>query len=128
VDDEAQLVQLGERMLRHLGYEVAAFTSSKEALEFFRAQPETIDLVITDLTMPQLTGLELSRELLQIRVDLPIILTTGFSQESIWRQAKELGVRECLLKPAALRDLADTIKRARSKSTPGGKTQEGIEL
>jgi PAS domain S-box-containing protein len=110
VDDEDALVDLGKRMLNSLGYDVVAKTNSLEALETFRAQPDAFDLVITDMTMPAPTGMELAKELLSIRRDIPIILCTGFSELIDGKQAKEAGVRELVMKPYVLRNIATTIR------------------
>ena len=83
VDDEATLVDLGQQMLEHLGYKVEGKTSSIEALETFRARPDDFDLILTDKTMPNLTGFDLGKECKVIRPDIPIILCTGFSESSL---------------------------------------------
>ena len=111
VDDEAALVDLGTRMLKSLGYDVVAKTNSLEALETFCAQPDAFDLVITDMTMPPPTGIELAKELLSIRRNIPIILCTGFSDLINAKQAKEAGVREFVMKPYVLRNIATTIRQ-----------------
>ena len=116
VDDEAVLVQVGKQMLKHLGYEVVAKNSSVEALEAFREQPNRFDLVITDQTMPNMTGAELTKELIGIRPDIPIILCTGlnpaFGEMISPEEAKTLGIKEVIIKPIALRNLAETIRRS----------------
>ncbi len=111
VDDEEPLAQLGHQMLTQLGYTVVTRTSSVEALEAFRATPHRFDLVITDQTMPNMTGAQLARELLSLRPDIPIILCTGFSHTLTEERARELGIRAFLLKPLTSRDLALTIRR-----------------
>ena len=111
VDDEQALVDVGRHLLARLGYTVTARTSSVEALEAFRADPARFDLVITDQTMPNMTGIELTRELLRIRPELPVILCTGFSETVSPEKAMSVGVREFLFKPMALRDMAETIRR-----------------
>jgi CheY-like chemotaxis protein len=116
VDDEKALVDLGKQMLEALGYRVTAKTSSVEALETFRAQPDAFDLVITDMTMPALTGIELAKDLMAIRPDLPIILCTGFKDLVDGKQSKAIGVRELLLKPYLRIDLARTIRKVLDES------------
>ncbi|MCE5265346.1 MAG: PAS domain S-box protein [Deltaproteobacteria bacterium] len=111
VDDEEQLVNLGKVMLTSLGYQVVGQTDSAEALRLFRAQPDRFDLVITDLTMPNLTGVELAQELLSIRPDLPVILCSGFSETVTPQTARSLGIREFVMKPVALDTLAKTVRR-----------------
>ncbi len=112
VDDEQILVDLGKEMLESLGYRVTAQTSSLEALIMFRAQPEAFDLVITDMTMPGLTGRELAKELMGVRPDLPVILCTGFSELINGKQAIEGGIREFVMKPYVISNLAQAIRRA----------------
>jgi PAS domain S-box-containing protein len=115
VDDEAALVRLWTVALTDLGYRVTAYTDSRAALEAFRETPEAFDLVITDQTMPQLTGEALARELLRLRPRLPIILCTG--QFSLPGEAKPrpLGVRATLLKPVSRLDLSLAIQRLLAK-------------
>ncbi len=105
VDDEAPLVALGKEVLEELGYEVTTRTSSLEALEAFRAAPSRYDVVITDQTMPNLSGEALAREILRIRPDIPIVLCTGFSQTMTEEKARELGIRKFLMKPILRHDL-----------------------
>jgi CheY-like chemotaxis protein len=112
VDDEKPLAELGGRMLTHLGYEVVTRTSSVEALEAFKSQPERFDLVITDMTMPQMTGDRLAQELLRIRPGLPVILCTGFSQRISDQKAKELGVKALVMKPLVMREIAGKVREA----------------
>jgi CheY-like chemotaxis protein len=112
VDDEAEIVATIQAMLESLGYQVSAFTSSAAALDTFRAHPEDFDLVITDQTMPHLTGEELARELVDLRPDLPIIICTGFSETISPEKARAKGFREFLIKPIASRVMAHTIRRA----------------
>jgi CheY-like chemotaxis protein len=98
-------------MLRALGYDVVGRTGSLEALEAFRARPDAFDLVITDMTMPGLTGMELARQLTAIRPDVPIILCTGFSELIDGKEVKEARIREFVLKPYATRNFAATIRK-----------------
>jgi len=111
VDDEEPLVRLGQLRLTHLGYDVVAHTSSPAALETFRATPQCFDLVITDQTMPQMTGEILARAVRAIRPDVPIILCTGFSHVINADQARALGINMFLMKPLVLRDLARAIQQ-----------------
>jgi len=112
VDDEEALIDLGKEILETLGYQVTATTSSLDALEIFRTRPHAFDLVITDMTMPSLTGSELAREVTALRSDTPIILSTGFSDLVDEKQAKEAGIREYILKPYEIRTLAGAIRKA----------------
>jgi PAS domain S-box-containing protein len=111
VDDELSLVRIGRQMLERLGYNVTVRTSSVEALELFRARPERFDLVITDMTMPNMTGVELAEELMRIRPDIPMILVTGFSEAVTPEKAKQMGIREFVMKPIISRDLSKVIRR-----------------
>jgi CheY-like chemotaxis protein len=112
VDDEAPLSLLGKRMLERAGYSVTAHTSSLEALAAFRDDPGRYDLVITDLTMPNLAGDDLARELFKLRPALPIILTSGFGGPMTSAKTQSLGIRELLLKPATAQSLAEAAHRA----------------
>jgi len=111
IDDELHLLEIGGKILKRLGYRVDVRTSSLEALEAFRTSPQDYDLVITDLTMPNMTGDKLAKEILAIRPDMPIILCTGFSQMISPDQAKTMGIREMVLKPLTVRNLAETVRR-----------------
>lgn len=111
VDDEAILVEMGCDMLSNLGYSVTATTDSIEALETFREQPDAFDLIFTDMTMPKMTGLGLAREIQRIRPEIPIILSTGFSDLVDDKNASELGISKVLMKPFSLKDLAGTIRK-----------------
>ncbi|MGE3537413.1 MAG: ATP-binding protein [Candidatus Tectimicrobiota bacterium] len=111
VDDETVLAHLGKAMLERLGYETVAHSSSREALELFRAAPQSFDLVITDQTMPQMTGEALAREIRSMRPDIPIILCTGFSRTMTPDKARALGIDALLHKPLVSRDLGLAIHR-----------------
>ena len=112
VDDEKEIGEIGQKSLQYLGYEVVVRMSSLEALELFRAKADQFDLVITDMTMPNMTGEELAREILGIRPGIPIILCTGFSENMSEGKAKALGIREFVMKPLVIMDLAKAIRRA----------------
>jgi PAS domain S-box-containing protein len=112
VDDEEMIVEIVGRMLEELGYRVTARTDSRQALEIFQARPDEFDLVITDQTMPGLTGLDLVARILHIRADMPIILCTGYSSIISVETAKAKGVRAFILKPVSQRNLAQTIRKA----------------
>ncbi|MBC8462651.1 MAG: PAS domain S-box protein [Deltaproteobacteria bacterium] len=118
IDDEQVLVDLGKQMLELLGYEVITRTSSIEALELFRAQPNKFDLVITDMTMPNMTGEKLAKELMKIRPNIPIILCTGFSEQITEKESKEIGIREFAMKPLVMRDLAKSIRKVLAEKVP----------
>jgi PAS domain S-box-containing protein len=110
IDDEAALANLAKELLESLGYSVAAMTDSTEGLELFLADPKRFDLIITDHTMPGMTGMALAQKMLQIRPDIPIILCTGYSEEITRDRAREIGIREFLMKPLMMGDLARTIR------------------
>jgi PAS domain S-box-containing protein len=110
VDDEEALVDIGRQMLEHLGYELVTRTSSIEALEFFKAEPDKFDLVITDMTMPNMTGEKLARAMMKIRPDIPIILCTGFSERISDENAWKIGIRKLAMKPLLMRYLAEAIR------------------
>jgi PAS domain S-box-containing protein len=109
VDDEKSLTELGQRILERLGYQVVALTSSVEALDVFRAAPEGFDLVITDYTMPQMTGAVLAEEIKRIRPDMPIILCTGFSEMITKEKAESMGARAFIMKPLSMGEMARIV-------------------
>jgi PAS domain S-box-containing protein len=112
VDDEEMLVEMMRRWLESLGYQVSAKTSSREALQLFRVDPQHFDLVVSDQTMPGMTGAELAQELYQIRPELPIILCTGYIRAISPDSIQGLGNVRCLGKPVSLTDLAREVRRA----------------
>jgi CheY-like chemotaxis protein len=97
--------------LEKLGYQVIARLSSQDALAVFKEDPARFDLVITDMTMPNMNGLALSQGLLSARPDIPIILCTGFSERVTNEKAKALGIRELLLKPADVASMAKMVRK-----------------
>jgi len=111
IDDEVSILRLGHQRLERLGYKVESTTSPIEALNLFRSQPEKFDLLITDLTMPKMTGDQLVKEILNIRPDLPIILCTGFSERIDEKKSKEIGVADYIEKPLDKRDFAFRVRK-----------------
>jgi CheY-like chemotaxis protein len=111
IDDEPALTDLGKQMLIKLGYEVVTRSNSVEALELFRINPGLFDLVITDMTMPNMTGDRLAKELMKIRPDIPIILCTGYSARISKQNAKELGINAFAMKPLVMQDLAIIVRK-----------------
>ncbi len=111
VDDEESLVKMGQQRLERLGYKVDATTSPVEALELFGSKPDQFDLVITDLTMPKLTGDVLVKEILNIRPDIPVILCTGFSDKIDEKKATAIGAADYIEKPLDKRDFAFIIRK-----------------
>jgi CheY-like chemotaxis protein len=110
VDDEEAIVEMGEDILAELGYDITSRMSSREALELFRLDPSRFDLVITDQTMPEMTGIDLAREILAIRADMPIIMCTGFSHLVDADKATAAGIRAFAMKPLTKREIARTIR------------------
>ncbi len=115
IDDQEAVADIGKQLLEYLGYEVEAETNSLKALETFRTKPSNFDLVITDLTMPNLTGIDLSKKLLQIRSDIPIILCTGYSEIIDTNKTREAGIREMLMKPFSINNLTTTVQKVLNK-------------
>jgi CheY-like chemotaxis protein/signal transduction histidine kinase len=111
VDDEQILVELGTLVCEELGYQVTACRSSLEALELFEDDPASFDVVLTDQTMPDLTGFELAQRMLSIRPDIPVLLTTGYSEMVDEVRAREIGIREYLMKPLTPEALAAALRR-----------------
>jgi CheY-like chemotaxis protein len=112
VDDERALVALAEETLAQLGYEPVGFDSSVAALQAFRAEPRRFDLVLSDETMPDLTGTELAREIRQLRPDISIILMSGYGGSQLSERAQAAGVVDVLRKPLVRRDIAEPVARA----------------
>jgi signal transduction histidine kinase/CHASE2 domain-containing sensor protein/CheY-like chemotaxis protein len=110
VDDEKELVLIGKEMLEYLGYQVVTKNSSIDALKEFREKPDYFDLVVTDMTMPEMTGDKLAGELLSIRSDIPIILCTGFSEQINAQKARDIGIKAFVMKPITLSRFADTVR------------------
>ena len=111
IDDEEPLTKMGKRLLESIGYDVVTRTSSIEALELFKSVPERFDVVITDMTMPKLTGDKLAKQLLKIKSDIPIILCTGFSSMIDEEKAKTMGISAFINKPIIKREIAETIRK-----------------
>jgi signal transduction histidine kinase/ActR/RegA family two-component response regulator len=117
VDDEEFLAAMTQEILEELGYHVLAMTDSTEALAVFRAGPEKFDLLITDQTMPKLSGTDLAQEVILVRPDIPVILCTGFSRAVDAKQAQAMGIREFIMKPITKYQIAGAIRRVLN-STP----------
>ncbi|WP_289021166.1 ATP-binding protein [Desulfobacter postgatei] len=111
VDDEKPVAEIEKQMLNRLGYKVTMHTSSQEALECFRSNPEAFDLLLTDVTMPGITGDRLAQEVLTIRPDIPVLLCTGFSENIDKRKAEQLGIKGFLMKPVGKSDMARTVRQ-----------------
>lgn len=110
VDDEKSIIALERQALNRLGYQVTSYTSSIEALEAFRANPDEFDLIITDMTMPKMPGDKFAAELIKIRADIPVLLCTGFSEPMTDEKIKFFGIKGLLMKPIGINDLAKKIR------------------
>lgn len=111
VDDEISITKMGSRVLGQLGYSVTEKVNSLEALELFEAKPDDFDLVVTDVTMPHMTGDKLAIELIKIRADLPVILCSGYSKRISEETAEEIGIKAFAYKPVVKADLAKTVRK-----------------
>jgi CheY-like chemotaxis protein len=109
IDDEEALVELGRDILDDLGYLVECSTDPVGALDIFRTYPERFDLVISDMTMPQMSGEVLAQNLTRIRADIPIVLCLGFNEVISDEKARRLGIRALVMKPLNPQDLAKTV-------------------
>jgi DNA-binding NtrC family response regulator len=110
VDDEKALVTLAEEGLQRIGYQVHMETDSNKALKAFKQNPENFDLIVTDQTMPNLTGIELSKALMEIRPDIPIILYSGMMDQMSPEMIETAGIRAFLSKPLMLKQLSEAIR------------------
>lgn len=116
VDDDADFGEMYKALLAQHGYQVTAFTRGTDALEYFEKDPAAFDVVVTDHIMPGMSGLELAKKLLEIRPDLPILLSTGLGRQNSQSMVSEAGIRERLFKPTPLSELIAAIRRAVGKS------------
>jgi PAS domain S-box-containing protein len=115
VDDEISIIKMVQRMFERLGYKVETATTPEEALDRFSLNPDHFDLVITDMTMPQMTGVKLSEKLKDIREDIPIIVCTGHSNLVDEEKAKEMGLAAYVMKPIDMQKTAQTIRKILDK-------------
>lgn len=111
VDDEEPLVNIAKKMLERLGYQVETQTNPDEAFKLFRSNPDKFDLIISDMTMPQMTGDKLAQKIMEIRPDIPIIISTGFSAKMDEDKAKEMGIRAFTMKPLVPHAFAVTVRK-----------------
>ena len=111
VDDEAAIVTMEQQMLERLGYTVSIRTGSLEALEAFKADPQGFDLVVTDMTMPNMTGVQLAAELKKIRPGIPVVLCTGFSYQVNAEKSRALGIEGFVMKPIIMKEIAAVIRQ-----------------
>jgi PAS domain S-box-containing protein len=110
IDDEDTLIDLGESMLKKLGYGVETRIRPDEALEIFGKAPDKFDLVISDMTMPGMTGDVLAAELMKIRPDIPVVICTGYSERMDEQRARDLGIKGLIMKPFTIRSLSKTVR------------------
>ena len=115
IDDEDVVIAVMKQALEFFGYTVEANKSSIEAVEVFRKNPDHYDLVITDMTMPGITGDKVAKELIMVRPDIPIILFTGYSDLIDENKAKALGIKEFVMKPIDSGELAEIVRKVLDK-------------
>lgn len=111
IDDEAALVQVFTRMLQRMGYAAEGFTHAERALELFRAEPARFDLVVTDFSMPGMSGLDVACELLAIRADICIVLVSGSVDDGLVASASAIGVRQVIYKANTVKELCESVHR-----------------
>lgn len=104
------IVKMEKQMLERLGYHVTSRTGSLEALEEFKANPDTFDLIISDMTMPDMTGVQLANEIKAVRKEIPFIICTGFSDQINEETSRKLGIQGYVLKPLIKKEIAGTIR------------------
>ena len=109
VDDEEGLVLLATRLLKRLGYRVTGFTSPNLALDEFRRRPQEFDAVVTDLSMPHLSGFDLAEQILTIRPDIPVIVSSGYVRPEDQERGKTIGIHQMIQKPYTLEQLQETF-------------------
>ena len=110
VDDEPALVEIGQQLLQLLGYQVTTLSSSAQALELYSRDPDAFDLLVTDYTMPVMTGTQLAEAVLKINPDLPVILMSGLETTNIEAKAKRAGVQRIINKPIVIKEIAELIR------------------
>ena len=126
VDDEESLVSLAGRALRRMGYKVAGFTDPREALQAFQKAPDDFDIVVTDLSMPHLSGFDLARQLMAIRPEMPVVLISGYVRPVDEEMAAQLGVQKVLLKPSSIEEIGrslDAIFREKRQTSHAGRAK-----
>ena len=120
MDDELLQTELATRLLGRLGYQVTTRTDGLEALQLFSSEADQFDLVITDLTMPKMTGKALAIAILKIRPTIPIIICSGYSKGITREEIHALGIRTYLMKPIAMHELAKTVRKILDESKEPG--------
>ena len=119
VDDEKAIVHMAHEMLTRMEYHVTGFTAGERALETFKSDPFAFDLVITDLTMPNLTGDQLAREIKAVRPEIPVIICTGFSDRMDEAKCRNMGIDGFIMKPIGRRELARSIRAVLDRTQRG---------
>ena len=120
LDDEDALVLLARRLLERLGYQVSGFSSAAEALAAFEAAPDDFDLVLSDLSMPGITGIDVARRVLEIRPEIPVLLASGYVRAEDVDLARAIGVREVIWKPTTINEMGELLGRILAKIIPRG--------
>jgi signal transduction histidine kinase/ActR/RegA family two-component response regulator len=123
VDDEPAIVEMTKTMLERIGYRVTAFSDCSEALRVFAGNPDGFDIVITDQTMPDMTGIALAKEVMAVRRNMPIIICTGYSETVSPEKAKNAGIREFVLKPVTKKEMARAIRRVLEQADGRGTSE-----
>jgi PAS domain S-box-containing protein len=118
LDDEDALVLLARRLLERLGYQVSGFSSAGEALAAFEAAPDQFDLVLSDLSMPGITGIDVARRVLEIRPEMPVLLASGYVRAEDVELARTIGVREVIWKPTTINEMGELLGRVLAKIIP----------
>ena len=111
IDDEELIVEIAHQLLENLGYKVTSLTSSVEAFKLFKSNPNMFDLIITDMSMPEMTGDELAKNILEIRPDTPIILSTGYNELISEEKAEQIGIKAFLKKPFKIDYVSKVIRK-----------------
>ena len=114
VDDEPSIAEVNRQLLERYGYQVQAFTDPETAVREFSRHPDDFDLVVSDMTMPKMTGDRLAAEIRKLRPEMPVILCTGFSERMDEGKAKTMGISEFLIKPVGIEKLVQTIRKMMS--------------
>jgi len=128
VDDEEQIVQMERRMLEKLGYQVITSTRGKAALDIFAGAPGKFDLVISDMTMPEITGYQLAKKIKAIRQDVPIIICSGYSQYISDKKLEEIGINAFVSKPMTMTDLSNVIRKILDKEIHERRQNERFKI
>ncbi|MGO9022335.1 MAG: PAS domain S-box protein [Syntrophobacteraceae bacterium] len=124
IDDEAPLVELWDASLKRLGYKIMTATNGMQALEFFQTHPDAFDLVMTDYTMPKMTGIEVAEQMMRTRPNIPVVLCTGRMESTLEERARKIGIRSFLTKPLELHNAARVIREVLdTKPTNGTQPQ-----